>query len=174
MKCLPSRLIYNLLAWHRCTVPCTDCLCNTCFTADSFPTRTETLARHGWRYYLRARRSITFEFTQISSFFSCARHYFTELVCRTIIATSMFISRSCRYAKFKREKNTTEENEIELNKKHHNEYYDECVSSNTSDNIISVHRISNGLNLPGHDPSPKELYTYRSVGIINSIKKSRR
>jgi len=63
----------------------------------------------------------------------------------------MFVSRSCRYAKFKREKNTAEKNEIELNKKHHNEYYDECVSSNTSDNIISVHRISNGLNLPGHD-----------------------
>lgn len=74
MKCLPSRLIYNLLAWHRCAVPLTDCLCNTCFTADSFQREQKLLPD--------SAEDIAYESEEVLHSNSCkyprVRHYFTN------------------------------------------------------------------------------------------------
>lgn len=168
MKCLPSRLIYNLLAWHWCAVPCTDCLCNTCFTADSFQREQKLLSD--------SAGDITYEPEEVlhtnSCKYSLLSHYCAPLFyewlsqCRCLF---LMLVNLRNFSKWK-----IHRKRIKGDLKYHNvttNVLRNMYLGNLNRNIISVHRISNGLNLLG--TQFRRNYTYRSVRIINSIKKSR-
>lgn len=108
----------------------------------------------------RARRSITFEFMQIFSSFSLL--YAIIFINLISLSRTITTQRRCLFLILVNlrcfcfqvnEKYTERENKRRLK---YRQYYNKCFEKhasrgNINHNIISVYRISNGLNLPGHN-----------------------